>query len=229
MNDEELLSAYLDGELDEARMAEVEARLEQDAVFAARFERLGAADDAVRAAFDPVLELPVPGRLIATARGTELPPPAANDNRRAFWLGGGAIAASLVAGLLFFAQPQGSGDDVQLALNAALESTPSGQTVEVPGQGRLTPQLSFASNDGGFCREFALADAGKSRVGLACRSGGKWSVEALVQGGRVQGEGYATAGEAQGTLDRIEQAKRAGDPLTAQEEAALIARNWASR
>lgn len=58
--DDELLSAYLDGELSAEREAALERRLEADPALALRLERMSQADSAVRDAYAPVADEPLP-------------------------------------------------------------------------------------------------------------------------------------------------------------------------
>ena len=66
---DEILIAFLDGELDASVRAEVEAWLEKDAVMRDHAASLAESARLLRAAFDPVLHEPVPERLLAAARG----------------------------------------------------------------------------------------------------------------------------------------------------------------
>jgi anti-sigma factor RsiW len=66
---DELLVAYLDGELDESSRAEIEAWLEHDSAGRDRVARLTESASLLRAAFDVVLREEVPERLIAAAHG----------------------------------------------------------------------------------------------------------------------------------------------------------------
>jgi anti-sigma factor RsiW len=66
---DEILIAYLDGELDASVRAEVEAWLRNDAEGRELVAGLAESARLLRAAFDPVLHEPVPERLIAAARG----------------------------------------------------------------------------------------------------------------------------------------------------------------
>jgi len=70
---DELLIAYLDGELDAPAAAEVAAALEQDSELNRHAEALAHSAVALRAAFDDVLHEPVPERLLAAARGEAEP------------------------------------------------------------------------------------------------------------------------------------------------------------
>jgi anti-sigma factor RsiW len=66
---DELLIAYLDGELDAESANEVAAAITRDPALAHEAQRLGETVAALRAAFDDVLHEPVPERLLAAARG----------------------------------------------------------------------------------------------------------------------------------------------------------------
>jgi anti-sigma factor RsiW len=64
---DELLVAFLDGELGEAEFAEVEAWLDRDPAVRARLSKLGETTALVREAFEEVLREPVPTRLFEVA------------------------------------------------------------------------------------------------------------------------------------------------------------------
>lgn len=66
---DELLIAYLDGELDADSADEVAAAIGRDPALADAAQRLAETAAALRAAFDDVLHEPVPERLLAAARG----------------------------------------------------------------------------------------------------------------------------------------------------------------
>ena len=69
MPSDEILVAYLDGELDAAIRAEIDQSLERDESLRARVAGLSPSAQVLRAALDPVLREPVPERLLAAARG----------------------------------------------------------------------------------------------------------------------------------------------------------------
>ena len=68
LNDEVLI-AYLDGELDADRASEVAAAIAEDSTLAREAQALAETSAALRVAFDDVLHEPVPERLLAAARG----------------------------------------------------------------------------------------------------------------------------------------------------------------
>jgi anti-sigma factor RsiW len=74
INDEEL-HAYVDGRLDTARVAEIEAWLATNPGAAARVESWRGQNRALRAMFDPMLDESVPARLTDTLRRSRRPAP----------------------------------------------------------------------------------------------------------------------------------------------------------
>jgi anti-sigma factor RsiW len=110
---DELLIAYLDGELGAPERCEVESWLEIDPVARGRLAALAESASLVRLAFDEIAHQPVPERLIAAARGETrssqpsakvMPFKALRGSRRALasprWWVGVAVAASLFGLLL---------------------------------------------------------------------------------------------------------------------------------
>jgi anti-sigma factor RsiW len=105
---DEMLVAFLDGEVDEAQFAEIAAWLDRDSGLRARLARLTETTALLREAFEPILREPVPERLFAATHGA----PASNvmelQTKRAgrdwshttrWWIG--TAAAASVACFLF--------------------------------------------------------------------------------------------------------------------------------
>jgi len=74
---DELLVAYLDGELGEAELAGVDAYLERDEAVRERVRALTLSGSLLSEAFDELLDEPVPERLLAAATGVKALPAAA--------------------------------------------------------------------------------------------------------------------------------------------------------
>ena len=66
---DELLIAYLDGELGPSERCEVEGWLDIDPVAREKLAALARSAGIVRLAFDEIMHEPIPDRLIAAARG----------------------------------------------------------------------------------------------------------------------------------------------------------------
>lgn len=229
----ETLSAYLDGELPEAEMAEIEARLLADPEWQAELDRLLRNDQllgqSLRAEVPDAVDEETARRFgLATAIPTPVP---ANDDRPwAKWLGAGGLAAAAAALVLLVRTP--SPDPWEGArFDEAMTTTASMQQAALGEGNSVTPLLSFRAADGRYCREFRLAaaKAENSRDGIACRTGGEWKTEVLVEGqpamtdpGRIE---VAGGGE-QPELDRAYDRLGADAPMAADEERRMIASGW---
>jgi hypothetical protein len=178
MNDETLM-AYADGELAEPERSAVERALAADAALAARVDALRVQRRRVQAAFEPLLDEPVPPALQRLLQ----PPPAVVDlgrvraeraQRRAWgWQAWGGIAAGLVVGLLV---GQRLGTEEAPAAAGAIEQALS-QQLGSDVDGPLRVALSYVDDQGRYCRAFSTRDGA---AGLACRQGGGWALQALA-------------------------------------------------
>ncbi|MEI9983778.1 MAG: hypothetical protein WDN69_11575 [Aliidongia sp.] len=131
---DELLVAYLDGEVDEAQFAEIADWLDRDPSLRARLTNLSETTTLIRDAFEPVLREPVPERLFAATHAkpetnvVEFPPKAAAwrvlGTTKRQWLGM-AVAASfacfLIGASINFGGPSGDAGPTKTA-DAKLEN-----------------------------------------------------------------------------------------------------------
>ncbi|RDV02623.1 hypothetical protein DXH95_11730 [Sphingorhabdus pulchriflava] len=229
----ETIAAYLDGNLTGEARARFEAEMRDDAALAAEVHQWQASDAMVRAAF-PLSEDGIDAALLerlglGTVEGeAKALPVAANDNRWSWGrigLVGGALAASLAIAMVLF-QPEAGGfaDDQQFQI--AMEKLPSGQTRELASGDTVGPVLTFRAGDGRFCREFSGENTGG---GIACRSGGKWTIEAQAKYGAVVGNGSeigTAAGSEPAALDTAMERLKASDPLNGDKEKIAISLGW---
>jgi anti-sigma factor RsiW len=181
-----------------------------------------------RAAFDPVLDEPVPERLLAAARrATPLSNVVAFRPRRHAPLWSLPLAASIAlaiglsAGWWLGAGPTAGVDLV----STTLERSASGETVRAGGLA-VTAASVFPGADGRWCRDFTQQQGDARSAGFACRRGeGRWTIEALLPA--EEAGSYAPAAEEEpSALDALVEAARTGPALSADQEAALIARGW---
>ena len=198
--DHDLLVAYVDGELPRERLAAVEAALMRDAEAWETVRLLRLSASAAARAFAPVLQEPIPARLIAAAN------PMRAGNRRAARYWPMAVAASLTAlaigigagyelrgtqtGYIPASLPSADplAGKFEAALQAILEKGNQGESLayESPatGQGQVVLGRTFATGFGADCREFHRDETRGSEHrladGIACRAADKsWSVMIL--------------------------------------------------
>lgn len=197
------LAAFLGGTLDdEVLEGAIEAAINADPALADRMEALASGDDAaaraVRDAFAPVLDAPVPDHLsrivaalperesaqvvdFAAARSGRALPMPANDMAGGSWRWPqfGAMAASLALGVMVggsLLTGGGSGGGAQggslvLAnadLTTMLDTAPSGEAVNLASLGTGEVVLTFRNVDGQLCRQFMLSGSAGTSDALAC-------------------------------------------------------------
>lgn len=247
--DDETLMAFADGELDEAAAARVERAIADDEELAARVALFMETRDQARAALAPLLDTPVPEALRRSVeemveRAREEPRgevvrlrTAANDarpSRSLRWIAPvAASAVAVLAGLTGYwlgasGQPGQTGLVVaELAVDglpAVLDGTPSGEEIVIAGtDSRFRAIATFENEAGALCREFELdTGAGSTLVSVACLADDAWKVNfaTVASGGQ---DGYAPASSLE-ALDAYLGAIGAGEPMSAQDEAAALAR-----
>lgn len=241
---DELLIAFVNGELAEPARAAVERALRADPAIAARVSQL-------RARRSRVVGVVAGGRdggahahahgcqggakivqldMVRAARNGPLPPPPPVKPAWTIrhW---SALAAALVLGTLAggfgWRAWQGeaelaslSGADGALVAQGRLASALSAQLASPGPSGRVRIGISFLAKDGKYCRSFVM----DTTAGLACRDGGQWKIPVLAQGAAgaawMDGTGLPPA-----VLDAID-LRIDGTPLGAAAERAAHARGW---
>jgi len=245
--DDDTLQAYVDGELDPAEAARVDAALAQDEVLARRVRQLQALNTQLRAAFDPVLDEPVPARLTAMLQPRATPAVTltvvqggrdANAGRRRApprrrWLmPGAALAASvalLAVGLWWGragnelvrmrnGEPYAAGV-LGRALDQALASEPDAHAPVAIG-------LSFRTADGQICRTFTVRTP-PARAGLACHTVAGWELPVLSPSAPAEtGELRQAASSLPPAVQAAVDARLRGNVFDAQQERAARAAGW---
>lgn len=246
--DDDTLQAYVDGELDAAGVARMDAALAHDDALARRVRQARALRMQVQAAFDPILDEPIPERLSALLRprspqvAIPATPRAIPAGRRGFglgrrraarrwWVPSAALAAS-VAVLAFglwwhsgndLVRVQGgqqfAAGDLSAALDHSLASEPHPRSAVVIG-------LSFRTADGNICRTF-VHHPEPTMAGLACHGAGGWSLPVLSTAVEPSGDELRQAAsplppEVQAAVD----ARLRGDVFDAQQERTARDAGW---
>jgi hypothetical protein len=250
--------AYVDGELPPADHAAFEARLAHEPALASAVARERTLRASLQSAYAPVLDEPVPAGLLdllampgpAAIAANDALPAGTNDAHRATlprarrwtWPQFGAMAASLVLGLLVGARllaphPAAGGDT--LALNVANDGAITAQGhlrdaleqrvagTDLDPNSNVAVGLTFRNHAQQYCRTFTLDNASS---GIACKQADGWVVADLERATSVPASAvgaYRTAGSAfSPSLLQAIDAMRDGDTLDAAGETAAKAKGW---
>lgn len=239
---DDILMAYVDGELDEAAHDEVQRAIAADATLAERVRHQTALRQRLQGAFASVLAEPMPERLLRAAQAPPATAPKVASLAQAReakasrawasdWKAWGGMAASVLVGVLIGQQMSGDGATApfamqsgQLVAGGAVSQALSTQLASVPSvDAAVQVQLSFVDKSGAYCRTFTTVGL----AGLACQSGGDWAVQSLAQVEPGAGAGMRQAATALpptilGEVDRRIQ----GGALDAEGERAALQRGW---
>lgn len=238
MTREERLGAYLDGRLSADETEAMERALRDDPALADELRQMRETDELLRAALkNEIPDESDPATLARFGLGeadiVPLKRRAANENRPTLrWAlpAGGAVAAALAIVLL--RTPTITDPWAGAEFSSALDQTVSLQQASLKGA-TLVPRLTFQAADGRFCREFQLRSnhAEWNRDGIACRSDGRWTTEALVAAGKdrpAYSDSISLAGgEDNAALASAIEELGASAPLDGARERRLIDGGWA--
>jgi len=228
MSDDEFF-AWLDGELDADRSAEMEAQVAASpelTACAAEHRRLATK---LQAAFAPVAVADVPPPSFQSADVFHFGARVTGRERRALlgppqWA---AMAATLALGLLVgslvsrgpYSPVAVDGD--RLVAAAALDQALDTLLASAPEREAMRIGLTFRDAQGSICRSFQE----RSASGLACRKEGQWRIEGLFPVAEGQSADYRMAGQ-DPRLAEIISRKISGEPFDARQERAARDRGW---
>lgn len=249
LNDDELLCAYIDGELPPDDAAALVERLAREPVLVQRLEAMRSGDEAVRAVYKDLDEMPLPdgvSKLLdigddKAAQSNVVTLPARGVRRFANVQFAIAASVVLIVGILAIRQMPGDlGVQPADALVAGqidagsevydlLEGGASGQPQRLGDAAEGQIILSFESEGGDYCRQLYVAQADRVVHGVACRDASGWRVEAVAPGSSVSPGGeFQTAATAtpEAVSAVVDGLIGANDLLSAEEEKALISNAW---
>jgi len=229
---DEMLMAFVDGELDDAETSRIESLISADDALAARAERLLVSRELVREALAPVRTEVVPPHLIAAALGTtqDLAPP--RVKRPPQWAMAACVA--LVAGALgYFAHAAISGvapparlmaQATSVAVLDAIQALPAGAEarLSLAGADVAAQVVGSFPVDAGYCRLFTLTSGPEQVRALSCGNEAGWSVPVAVL---ESSDGFQPASGAE-AIDVYLDNAGAGGALDSAAEAEAIARGW---
>ncbi len=232
--DDEKFFAWLDGELDAAEAAEVEAEVAADPRLMRLAEQHRGFGDRLREAFATVAAAPVPETLTNAIE----PPPAkiidfgSRRAGRATWLPlpqWAAIAATLVVGVLIGTTLVGErgGSPVEIRSGtmyaaAGLDRALDKQLASAGDVAGYRIGVTFRDSAGAVCRSFTE----QRSSGLACRDGQEWRVRGLFAAPEQSGGDYRMAAGADPNLAALIDSSIAGDAFDAAQEKSALSRGW---
>lgn len=236
---DEMLMAYVDGELDGATAAGVARLIEADPDVARRAEEMRLTRRLAREVFAPLRNDPAPDRLVRHVLafggdgegGRDPGRPDGSDNVVAFPMRRRVLTMLPLAACLavafglggYWLGAGGSGggllDDPALA--EAVGTAPSGEERMIAGA-TVRPTATYRVADG-LCRTFeARVEGRRGAQGVACDHGQGWTLELAIAAAATDG-GYAPASAAAtGSIDALLDALAAEGPLTPAEEAEAL-------
>ena len=235
--DDDALSALLDGALSREEAEALRRRLAAEPALARRFEELRKVDEVVRGAYARFVEEPVPRRIVDLVQGKARAVP----QRRFAWpiAAAAGLAAGFLIALLLFRGAAPSGPPGFLAdrgavdehsrLHTVLESLASGETRDVGNGWSATPRMTFRSREALPCRRVDLASAGGAVDAVVCRKQGVWRAELLgYTAVEKAGDGlyHPATGGAPSSVDDAINAMMQGSPLGREDEREWIRRSW---
>lgn len=246
---DETLMAFADGELDEATRRDIEQAIGRDPVLAAKVRQHQALRASVAGAFAGTLEEAIPQRLQAAARNNKVVhlsnirqlraappvPPPPPEKRNWSWPEWGALAATLIMGVI------AGGLGTQKLGGAQQFASFDAKAGSLTAEGRLDEALSqqlasagsdvnfvrlgvsFVSKEGTYCRSFMLPKT----AGLACRSGDQWRIPVMAHSAPGAAGTYRQASNAMpaAVLDAIDE-RIAGKTLDANAEKVAQMQGW---
>jgi hypothetical protein len=217
--DDDMLMAFVDGELDEVGRARVERAVGGDPALQARLAQQQDLRARLAAHYGPTAEEEVPERFRAMLETNVVAFPAAQPRAsRPLWQSLTALAAALVLGLMLGrtllaptpAQgPFAVADGTLVARGSLADALDSQLASAQPRDAATRIGVSFADHDGRACRSFDSAAA----AGIACRNGADWQVMMTAAGsGRQRGD-YRQAGSENLLVQQTAQEMMAGEPF----------------
>ena len=219
---DEMLMAFADGELDPESARDIARAVGADPALARRVEAFRASRVLARDSLAVELADPVPDRLVAA-----IMKPANAGRKRVVWrtvpLAAALALAAGIGGYVLGGRDSAHGLlTADPAVNAALDRSLTGETVDLAGQ-TATVLATFRTKSG-VCRSFSLSGDGRTPVrGLGCRSGDGWRIAmaAADAGGDAFSPAAGTA-----SLDALLDALEAEGPVDLPAEQRLRESGW---
>ncbi len=233
MIDDDMLSAFLDGELPAQDILAVRTALANDPALAERLAALQRVNDMVARHAKALDATPLPSRVLALLDTTAAQPTATilqGPWQRWTRHAGAqlALAASLVLGLgvavNYLRSPAPAELPALATYTEQLDNTPSGATVAMD-TATLVQRFSFRDRDNRYCRQYQLSTTTTGTENVACRTEQGWTlVASLAVPVTTTGDYQAASSSAE--LNAVLDSLMQGAALDLATEGELIERGW---
>jgi anti-sigma factor RsiW len=233
MIDDDILMAFVDGELDDISRARVERAVAEDPALRARLAQQQKLRATLSAFYGPVAEEAVPERFRAMLDTNVVDLPATNVRpARPVWQNFAALAATLLLGLaLGRPQRMPAGGPVGIENGAMVAQGPLANALDTQLASAQAPDAatrigtSFAAADGRLCRTFDSA----AMAGVACRGDQGWQLMMTSAGSAGPRNDYRQAGSADPLVAQAAQELMAGEAFDAAAERRARDSGWRRR
>jgi hypothetical protein len=225
--DDDLLMAFVDGELDEVTRARVERAIAEDPALQARLEVQRRLRARLAAHYAPAAEEEVPERLrsmletnIVRLQPARAAPP--------LWQVVTALAATLVLGFFIGERigapsgPIGVEDGRMVAQGALADALDAQLASAQPADAPTRIGVTFTHRDGRPCRTFES----EAVSGLACHGESGWQLLMTTAGTGPHQSGYRQAASGGALVLQAAQEAMAGEPLEAEAERRARDSGW---
>lgn len=231
---DELLSAFLDNELDASTMNAVRDAIAEDETLSDRLAELASVDQTLIDTYATIDEQPLPEAVTQLLdRASEKSGKVDNVVSISVWqtirqspqqLLAAAASFVVLCGLVFITMDKNFTPD---PLQVALDEAASGEQVAVGENVEFVGRLTFKNREGDFCRQYALVGRDTQRESIACRSdvSNQWSTIVSMTVPRQSNTDYQTASGGSlldGTLDTMIE----GNVFSVEQEQVLINSQW---
>jgi len=233
MIDDDILMAFVDGELDEIGRARVERAVAEDPALRARLAQQQKLRATLAAFYGPTAEEAVPERFRAMLDTNIVDFPAAKTRPgRPMWQNFAALAATLLLGLALgrtLVMP--AGGPVGIENGTMVAQGPLAAALDTQLASAQAPDAatrigtSFAAADGRLCRSFDSA----AMAGIACRGDQGWQLMMTSAGSGGPHTDYRQAGSTNPLVAQAAQELMAGEAFDAAAERRARDSGWRHR
>ncbi|KXI28203.1 anti-sigma factor family protein [Paraglaciecola hydrolytica] len=229
----EQLSAFLDAELPETEMQAIRERMAQDDELAMRLAELAQVDEWVAEHASQIDQQPVPAAI------TKLLNVENNVVQLSAWrkvqnqlsqhaalAAGVALCFGLVIGQSSQTESVLPEQQLSASLAEVLNTANSGDAITLTAGVKMTPRLSFVSQNGQYCRQYSVQSQAGQNDSIACHGSTGWQLAASTYSdGLSQSGEYKTASQ-NVLLDSVIDQLIAGPALNKQQETQAISQAW---